>query len=264
MSTILSQHFQSSNGRKVGFRLLRGSTTCLLVVGGYSRVGVANRALGQFLIAHARHHGYSLVILETPGQDEAGDEWARITVPAFATYILELSELLRLEACIGIGASLGGWAMLLAQQQKASILSDALLLAPAVNWDIEYFQQKLKAGALTKHQMPDGSFIIRSPDDNILVPADLLTTAQDARINTGNLTLPGKVHVLQGAEDRVVSVDATKRLTSAMAVCADVRLRILDGVGHELSILAGRASAEALALELDELLRHKRERSKAV
>ena len=113
-----------------GYRL-PGAAPGLLLVGGYGQQGPLGKIVGQLVFKYAQARGQDCVALDFRGQGQsAGERWA-MTIPKMVADIFAIADHLALTGRIGIGASLGAWAILAAQQRRPQLLRGMLALAPA-------------------------------------------------------------------------------------------------------------------------------------
>src|SRR3546814_957698 len=173
-----------------------------------------------------------------------------MTLPGWRDGLLSVAGHGALAGRIGVGASLGAWAMLAAQQSDRTLLQAMLALAPAVDWDRHYFAPKLAAGKVV--QQPEGEWLVAG--DQIRIRPAFYETAGAARLDPRKLGLGGALIVYQGEADAIVPPVATKALVETLAPCGTVDLRMVPGAGHELSALRGEGLAEAFMRDCDSLL----------
>lgn len=219
-------------------------------MGGYGARSIVEKPLGAELIQYAQANKQDLVIMDLPdqgGEDET--RWARITVPDYVDYILDITNRLNLSGRVGVGASLGGWALARAHQLHGALLWNALLLSPAFDWDKEYFAEHIAAGTIKWN-----GYFLKIERDNLKLYPDLIQTAPQARITFSALKLPGPIRILQGNSDVIVTPDSVARFQDRAKRACMVSVKYLDDVGHELSTLSAGDAVEPFLQDLDLLV----------
>jgi pimeloyl-ACP methyl ester carboxylesterase len=238
------------DGRRLCVYRCDGATPGLFGTGGYARQSAMAKPLGPALFDYAQRRGQACLLLDFRGQGQSPGTLADMTLPAMRDDILAVAAQFGLAGMIGIGASLGGWALLAAQQAQPGLLHGMLALAPAVDWDEIYFKPKLAAQQIG--QAKTGEWVVQA--DGIVAHPALVETAGQARLDPARLRLPGGLRILQGEADAIVPAAATRALAARMAPCGPVSLRLLPGMDHNLTTLRSDGSVTAFAEECDLLL----------
>lgn len=228
----------------------QGSGPGFLVVGGYGVVGAIGKSLGQTMVLYARSRGQDCVVIDFRGQGASDGERNHMTVPGMRDDILAVAAELGLHGRIGIGASLGGWAMLAAQQENPDLLWGMIALAPAVNWDLSYFSARIEDKTL--RASVEG--LVAVEGESFLVSMDFFETAQDARLEPRRIRMDGGLHILQGADDRVATPQATAMMAADIGATTETRMHIIPHIDHKLASLQGKELQFRLLLACKQIL----------
>lgn len=238
------------DGRTLCCYRSEGAAPGFLLVGGYGASSIMGKPLGPLLLKYARSRGQDALVMDFRGQGGSGGHWTEMTLPGMRDDLLLVARYFGLAGRIGIGASLGAWAMLAAQQVDCGLLRAMLALAPAVDWDCHYFAPKFAAEQVV--QLPGGEWLV--PDDQIRIRPAFIETAGEARLDPAKLRLDGALMVYQGEADAIVSPATTQALVRQLASCGEVALRMFRGAGHELTALRGAGLVEEFVRDCDSLL----------
>lgn len=234
-----------SNGDRLGFVRIPGKTPELLVVGGYGKSAL-EKPIGACTLNYALQRGQACTVLEFRGQGRSTMLPNGMAVPGMRDDLIAASVALGLRGCLGIGASLGAWAMLAAQQQNTGILWGMLALAPAIDWDLTYFKPLSERGALVANAAGQ----IQVPESGIVVGREFFDGLGTCRIDGAAAAIPGVVRVIHGDSDAIAPAERSQRL--ALELGGD--LTILPGAGHEVSALQSQQSQEAFVQQCDLIL----------
>lgn len=237
-------------GEKLRCHYLPGNGPGLLVAGGYGLLGPIAKLLGIVSLIYAKGRGQRCIIVDYRGQgDSSGERWS-MTVPGMRTDLLAVAEYYGLADCIGIGASLGAWAMLSAQQHRPGLLKGMLALAPAFDWDLSYFAPRIADGRL--QQLGDGR--LGEPGKGFRITQDLLDTAPQNRLDPARIHLPGGLLVLHGTADDLADVDYAATVLARLGETNPVAMRRLAGQDHGLSTLNDQQAQVEFIQACDQLL----------
>jgi pimeloyl-ACP methyl ester carboxylesterase len=221
------------NGGTICCHYLPGGGPGFLVAGGYGLRGPMDKLLGITSLIFAKGRGQRCVIIDYLGQGESsGDRWS-MTIPSMRADILRVADHYGMSDCIGVGASLGAWAMLSAQQHRPGLLRGMLALAPAFDWDQTYFAPRLADGRL--QILADGR--LGEHGMGFRISKELLDTAPDNRLQPKRIHLPGGLLVLHGTVDALADVDYAATILAELGETNATALRRLAGQGHGLSTL---------------------------
>lgn len=232
-----------------GYRLA-GAAPGLLLVGGYGQQGPLGKMIGRVVFSYAQARGQDCVALDFRGQGQSGGERWGLTIPGMVSDIFAIADHLWLQGRIGIGASLGAWAMLAAQQRRPQLLRGMIALAPAFDWDRSYFAPRLADGRLQVR--PDGK--LAEPGAAFMISRPFLDTADDWRLQSDAIALPDGLAVLHGTADELASFDHAQAVVQDMAGHMTARLQAMPGEDHGLSTLTSSAAQQAFVQQCDALI----------
>lgn len=174
-----------------------------------------------------------------------------MTVPRMRDDILVVADHFGLQNCIGIGASLGGWAMLAAQQQQPDLLWSMLALAPAFDWDKTYLVPCLADGRLLPHE----SGKLHEIGTTMLIDPQLLATADEARLRPEAIRLRGGLLSLHGTADTIADPAYADSVLDLLRRNNLVLVRRFEGEGHGISTLEGAKTQAEFYRACDMLIR---------
>lgn len=253
---LRQDYFTSPAGHRLSVLHLAGEAPGLLLVGGYGRLSPVSKPFGQLAVSYCRSRKLDLRILEFRGQGHSEGELLQLTLPDMRDDLLAMAEQFGLARRIGVGASLGAWAMLAAQQEQPALLWGMLALAPALDWDRTYFAPRLADGRARR----DGSGVVTVAEDNIAVSERFLASSKDARLDVaGRLSLPGPIRILHGSDDVIAPLSRSDDLARHRGVT----LRVFPGLGHEVSTLASKSLQQGFIEECDLFLQAWRQQAAA-
>lgn len=254
---LRQEYFTGAAGHRLSSFHLAGASPGLLLVGGYGRLSPLGKPFGQLIAAYCQSRGLDLRILEFRGQGNSAGELSQLTIPDMRADLLALADQFGLVGRIGVGASLGAWAMLAAQQARPALLWGMVALAPALDWDRTYFAPRLADGRA--HRDGDGGIVVR--EDNIVVSDRFLDSAVDARLDTtGDLSLPGPLRILHGSDDVIAPLSRAAELARHGG---NIALRVFPGLRHEVSTLSSKPLQQGFIEECDLVLQAWRSRQAA-
>lgn len=248
------EHFTGAAGHRLTSLHIAGDGPGLLLVGGYGKLSPLAKPFGQFIAVYSHSRKQDLRILEYRGQGSSEGQLSQLTIPDMRDDLLAMADAFGLAGRIGIGASLGAWAMLAAQQARPALLWGMLALAPALDWDRTYLAPRLADGRAGRSS--DGNIVIA--EDNIEVSDRFLERAEEARLAAaGELSLPGPLHILHGSADAIAPLSRSAELAQQGG---DVALKALTGLGHEVSTLSTEPLQQLFIAECDLLVQAWRDR----
>lgn len=233
-----------------GYRLA-GALPGLLLVGGYGQQGPLGKMLGRVVFGYAQARGQDCVALDFRGQGQSGGERWGMTIPSMAADILAMADHLSLQGRIGIGASLGAWAMLAAQQRRPQLLRGMIALAPAFDWDQTYFAPRQADGRLQAR--PDGK--LAEPGAAFMISPQLLATAPEWRLQPAGIALPDGLDVLHGTADELASFAQAEAVVRDFAGHVTATLQAAPDEDHSLSTLTSPRAQQLFMQQADAMLR---------
>ncbi len=245
MSTLPHYVVNFPGGIQLGFVRVPGKTPELLVVGGYGKSAL-EKPIGTCILNFALQRGLACIVLEFRGQGRSSPLPHGMTIPGMRDDLIQAADSLGLRNCIGIGASLGAWAMLAAVERRRKLLWGMLALAPAIDWDLTYFKPLSERGGLQRNELG----FVKALESGIIVGPSFFNDLDDCRIDMRSLILPGHLHVIHGAMDNIAPLERSDRL---VAECGG-RLLVLPNGGHEISALQSQESQNAFVRECDAIV----------
>ncbi|MBK8160543.1 MAG: hypothetical protein IPK59_17825 [Rhodospirillaceae bacterium] len=245
MASLPHETMNLPNGDRLGFVRVGGAEPGLLVVGGYGKSAL-EKPIGSIALQYALQRQRACIVLEFRSQGRSSPLAQGMSVPGMRDDILAAADTLGLRNCLGIGASLGAWALLAAQQQRNSLLWGMLALAPALDWDLTYFKPLSERGGLATH----GNGQIHVPASGIVVSHDFFSGLDACRIRVDALRFKGPLHVIHGADDVVAPIARSEQFAAE----SGATLIRLAGAGHEVSALQSATAQQAFVIECDTML----------
>lgn len=245
MASLPHETINLPTGDRLGFVRVAGAEPGLLVVGGYGKSAL-EKPIGSIALQYALQRQRACIVLEFRSQGRSSSLAQGMSVPGMRDDILAAAEALGLENCFGIGASLGAWALLAAQQRRNRLLWGMLTLAPAIDWDLTYFEPLSARGGLAT----DGNGHIHVPASGIVVSREFFNDLDACRIKAEALGLKGPHHIIHGTDDMVAPIARSEQFAAE----SGAKLIRLPGAGHEVSALQSAAAQQAFVLECDAML----------
>lgn len=222
----------------------------LLLVGGYGQQGPLGKLLGRVVFTYAQARGLDCVALDFRGQGQSGGERWGMTIPGMTSDIFAMADHLALQGRIGIGASLGAWAMLAAQQRRPQLLRGMIALAPAFDWDRTYFSPRQADGRLQTR--PDGK--LAESGAAFMISRPLLDTAEEWRLRSDGIALSDGLDVLHGTADELASFDHAAVVVRGFAQHISATMQPVPGEDHSLSTLTSPLAQQLFVQHCDALL----------
>lgn len=238
------------DGAKLSCFRLSGDGPGFLFAGGYGVESPMQSPAGMALLQYCAARHQDCVIVEFRGQGQSSGQLQDNTVVTMADDLLAVGEALGLVDRIGLGASLGAWALLAAQQRRPDLIRSLLALAPAINWDQTFIRPRLAAGKAVRSE--DG--VIRIPAHGVVLSGDFLEDAEEARVAFADIAMKDATRILHGDQDVIAPASEAMRLVAELALRGDAGIRMYQGVGHELSKLKGLPPRDLFHV-CDELLK---------
>lgn len=241
----------SSTGRRLSSFHLPGDGPGLLLVGGYGGSPL-EKPFGLFAVLYCLENRLDLRLLEFRGQGGSEGQLADLTIPEMRDDVLALADRFSLSGRIGIGSSLGAWAMLAAQQDRPDLLWGMVALAPAVDWDLSYLLPRIDDGRARRDQG-----MITVQEDLVAVAEAFCPRAADARLRSGAAgpRLAGPIGILHGDADRIAPLSRSEQLRDDLRAAGNrVELRLLPGFAHNVAVLQGKLLQDACREACDGLL----------
>lgn len=251
------EYFTGAAGHRLTSLHIAGEGPGLLLVGGYGKLSPLAKPLGQLIALYCQSRKQDLRILEFRGQGSSEGQLSELAIPDMRDDLLTMADAFGLSGRIGIGASLGAWAMLAAQRQRPALLWGMLALAPALDWDRTYLAPRLADGRASRGS--DGRIMVG--EDNIEVSDRFLERADEARLDAaGALSMPGPLHILHGSDDAIAPLSRSAELAQRGGAVA---LKVIPGLGHEVSTLPTQPLQQLFVAECDRLMQAWRDRRAA-
>lgn len=238
------------DGEKISCFRVAGDGPGFLFAGGYGVESPMQSAAGIGLLQYCAARNQDCVLVEFRGQGQSSGKLHDNTLASMVADLLATSDALELTNRIAVGASLGAWALLAAQQRRPGLIRSLLGLAPAINWDQTFIRPRLEIGKAVRSA--DG--LIRMPRHGIVLSGDFLEEAEEARVAFADIAVKDAVRILHGDQDGIAPASESIRLIDELAPRCDANIRMYTGVGHELSKLKGLPVAD-LFHECDYLLK---------
>lgn len=238
MVQLAHQVLKLSDGSRIGFVRVAGKLPEILVVGGYGKSAL-EKPLGPYVLKFALTHGQACTVLEFRGQGRSSTATEGMTVPGMRADLTNAAQALGLHDCLGVGASLGAWAMLAAQQEQNRLLCKMIALAPAIDWDLTFFKPLSESGGL----IVNGSGFMEARESGIRVSQAFFNGLDACRIRPAELALEGRLIIMHGDADPIAPISRAQRL----AVEVGGRLIVVPGGGHEVSALQSSSSRDVFA-----------------
>jgi pimeloyl-ACP methyl ester carboxylesterase len=238
MVQLAHEVLKLSDGSQIGFVRVPGKLPELLAVGGYGKSAL-EKPLGSCVLKFALARGQACTVLEFRGQGRSSTAIEGMTVPGMRADLMSAAQALGLRDCLGVGASLGAWAMLAAQQEQNRLLSKMIGLAPAIDWDLTFFKPLSESGGL----IANGSGFVQARESGIRVSQAFFDGLDACRIRPTELALAGKFIIIHGDADPIAPMSRSQRLAAE----AGGRLTVVPGGGHEVSALQSSGSQDVFA-----------------
>jgi len=238
------------NGEAIAGYRLPGAAPGLLLCGGFAQQSPLAKMLGRLVFSHARARGQDCVALDFRGQGRsAGEPWG-MTLPGMVSDLLAIADHLKLEGRIGIGASLGAWTMLAAQQQQPRLLRGMIALAPAFDWDRTYFAPRRADGRL--QALANGK--LAEPGAAFMISPAFLETAEEYRLRSDGILLSDGLEVLHGTADETASFEHAAVVVRALGQHMQASLQPVPDEDHSLSALTSPQAQQLFVQRCDALL----------
>lgn len=251
LDSVERRDIRLEGGDRLACYHLPGAGSGLLVAGSFGPHSVTLKPLGMAALAHGRRRGLRTILVDYRGQGESSGERWSMTVPRMRDDILAVADYFGLRNCIGIGASIGAWVMLSAQQQRPDLLWSMLALAPAFDWDKTYLAPRLADGRLVLHE----SGKLHQPGMTMRIDPRLLETADEARLTPETIRLRGGLLSLHGTADTIADPAYADSILDVLRRDNQVLVRRLEGEEHGVSTLEGAKAQMEFYLACDVLTR---------
>jgi pimeloyl-ACP methyl ester carboxylesterase len=222
------RHFQVA-GRRIGYRLRRGTSPTLVFLPGYASDMEGAKALA--LDAFAERRGLAMLRLDYSGTGSSGGEFGDGTLGAWIEEALALIDALTDGTLTLVGSSMGGWIALhvaLLRQERVQALVGIATAPDFTEWGFAPGQKaELQASGRLEQPSPYG------PEPQI-VTRGFWESGQRLRLLDKEIAIDCPVRLIHGEQDDAVPLDIAFRLMRRLR-SADVQLQVIKGGGHRLS-----------------------------
>jgi pimeloyl-ACP methyl ester carboxylesterase len=203
-------------GRRIAYRLRRGSAPTILFLPGYASDMEGAKALA--LDAFAERHGIGLLRLDYSGTGASGGRFDDGTLTLWIDDALAAMDRLTQGPILLVGSSMGGWIALhlaLSRPQRVQALVGIAAAPDFTDWGFTAEQ----AAQLSDESRPSRAF---------------WTSGQSLLLLNDEIAVDCPVRLLHGERDQEVPLDIAFRTLRALR-SADVQLNVLKSGGHRLS-----------------------------
>lgn len=227
--TDTTQFHALPDGRRIAYRLHRGSGPALVFLPGYMSDMAGSKATALF--DWARAQGRSCLLLDYSGCGASSGSFAEGTLSRWRDEVVDLIDALIEGPVIVIGSSMGGWLMLMVGQALAARLAGLVGIAAApdfTQWGRSAQDKaRLEAGETLLDPNPYG------PDPTPLHPG-FFADGQANLMLQGVIALDCPVRLIHGQRDPDVPSEVSLRLAEALR-SDDVQVILVKDGDHRLS-----------------------------
>lgn len=225
-----TQFHSMPDGRRIAYRLNRGSGPALVFLPGYMSDMAGGKATAVFDWASGQ--GRSCLLIDYSGCGESPGDFAVGTLSRWKEEVLALAgALLPGEPVILIGSSMGGWLMLLAGVALGERLAGIVGIAAApdfTDWGYDAAQKaELAAGRAVLEDNPYGS-------EPTPTHALFWSDGQANQLLGADIAISCPVRLIHGQQDPDVPWEVSLRIAARLR-SADVQVTLIKDGDHRLS-----------------------------
>ena len=221
-------HFELS-GRRIAYRLRRGSSPTLLFLPGYASDMEGAKAVA--LDAFAAERGISMLRFDYSGTGSSSGRFEDGTLALWLEEALAALDELSDGPLILAGSSMGGWIALHAALLRPDRIRALVGIAAAPDFTDWGFSPAQKATLQRDGRLEEPNPY--GPEPSVFTHA-FWESGQRLRLLESEIGIDCPVRLLHGEVDRDVPLDVTFRLMRTLR-SSDVQLNVLKGGGHRLS-----------------------------
>ncbi len=222
------QHLENE-GRRLAYRLRRGSSPTLLFLPGYASDMDGAKAVA--IDAFAGRRGLAMLRFDYSGTGSSGGSFADGTLDVWIDEALAMIDKLTEGPLVVVGSSMGGWIALHLAIRRPDRVQALVGIAAApdfTNWGFTAEQKQALLGkGRIERSNPYGG-------DSQLTTRVFWESGQALRLLDAPIAVDCPVRLVHGDADRDVPVAVALQLMERLR-SADVQLNILKGGGHRLS-----------------------------
>ncbi|MGR3913522.1 MAG: alpha/beta hydrolase [Gammaproteobacteria bacterium] len=221
----------------------------------------------RFFLDHALMRGYGWVNFDLPCHGRSEGRFRDFRVSNALDALLEVIGQFRGVPVVLLGSSMGAWLAMLAAQvmlkkaarsrakSRAATLAGALLISPAFDFFMHYFQSQ--PGEVMRQWRRDGVRTFTDHYDGSPYQLDFAALEDGVRhsVMERALSCDFPVRIFHGARDEVVPL-ALSRQFQALSPDADINVRVIKNGDHTLN-----AHLDLIAAEVDTLFERARARA---
>jgi len=227
--TDTAQFHELPDGRRLAYRLHRGSGPALVFLPGYMSDMAGSKATALFDWAKSRDR--SCLLLDYSGCGESSGSFADGTLSRWCDEVVGLIEALIEGPVVVIGSSMGGWLMLLVGEALGQRLAGLVGIASApdfTEWGRSAQDKvRLQAGETLLDSNPYG------PEPMPLHPGFFAVGQANLRLQ-GEIPIDCPTRLLHGQRDGDVPWEISLRLAEALR-SDDVQVTLVKDGDHRLS-----------------------------
>ncbi len=227
--TDTTQFHELPNGRRIAYRLHRGSGPALVFLPGYMSDMAGSKATALFDWAKRRNQ--TCLLLDYSGCGESSGSFADGTLSRWCDEVVKLIGALVEGPVVIIGSSMGGWLMLLVGETLGVRLAGLVGIASApdfTEWGRSARDKtRLEAGETLLDPNPYG------PEPTPLHPGFFADGQANLRLE-GTIALDCPARLIHGQHDNDVPWDISLRLAEALR-SDDVQVTLVKDGDHRLS-----------------------------
>ncbi len=227
--TDTTQFHVLPDGRRIAYRINRGSGPALVFLPGYMSDMAGSKATALFDWASSRNR--TCLLLDYSGCGESSGDFAEGTLTRWRDEVIDLIEALIDGPVIVIGSSMGGWLMLLVGQALGARLAGLIGIAAApdfTQWGHSAQDKaRLEAGETLLDPNPYG------PEPTPLHPG-FFADGQANLLLEQTIALDCPVRLIHGQRDTDVPWEISLRLAKALR-SDDIQVTLVKDGDHRLS-----------------------------
>ncbi|WP_374407551.1 alpha/beta hydrolase [Pelagerythrobacter sp.] len=225
---------EMADGRRIAFRLFRGTSPALVFLPGYMSDMAGSKA--GALLEWARGAGRACVLLDYSGCGESagqgtGGDFADGTLTRWREEVLELIDAQVRGPVVLVGSSMGGWLMLLVGEALGERLAGMIGVAAAPDFSDWGFDEAQKAELRAGHTVLEDNPYGPEPTPT---HAKFWQDAETLRLLERPIAIDCPVRLLHGQADADVPWEVSLRTAAALR-SADVQVVLVKDGDHRLS-----------------------------